>query len=559
VNSITRMTVVMVVWAAVLPAVAISQQNQGRQSADASEVPTAPVIVDGRVLFYLRGVSAYPAERRAREVAERIEKIAADEKFPAEDLSVVELENQSNIMAGQRLIMVVVDADSILEEADRQVLAKVYQKNISEAIQAYRRDRSRPVLLSKMVYSSGAIVLLAVLLFVIVRLSRKLETHIERRFRSRIHDVRIQSFQLVQAQHLWLAVRGILHMVRNLLMLAFVLTCAEYILNLWPWTRRLSERSVSLVLDPLLSMANSIMGSLPSLVFIAILIMVVRYIIKLARLFFAGIENGTVNLADFEREWSWPTYKIFRLLVIALAAVVAYPYIPGAGSEAFKGISIFAGVIFSIGSTSIVSNTMAGYALIYRRVFKVGDRVQIGEHIGDVQEIRLQVTYLRTIKNEEIIVPNSIILGSNVINFSTQAKNHGLILHTTVGIGYETPWRQVESMLLMAADRTPGLLHQPPPFVLQKSLGDFCVVYEINVHCDRPQASSQLYTELHRNILDVFNEYGVQIMTPAYEGDPEQAKLVPKDKWFEAPASPPDQRNPAQAIARDPAGVSGNA
>jgi len=152
--------------------------------------------------------------------------------------------------------------------------------------------------------------------------------------------------------------------------------------------------------------------------------------------------------------------------------------------------------------------------------------------------MRLQVTHLRSLKNEEIVIPNSTIMNTHVINYSSLAAQHGLILHTTVGIGYETPWRQVEAMLIEAAGRTPGLLRNPPPFVLQKALGDFAVTYEINVYTDQPQGGPKLYAALHRSILDVFNEYGVQIMTPAYEGDPEQAKLVPKDKWFELPARP---------------------
>lgn len=149
------------------------------------------------------------------------------------------------------------------------------------------------------------------------------------------------------------------------------------------------------------------------------------------------------------------------------------------------------------------------------------------------------VTHLRTIKNEEIVVPNSTIINSNIVNYSTLAASRGLILHTTVGIGYETPWRQVEAMLLLAAERTPGLLGEPPPFVLQKSLGDFAVTYELNAYCDDPHAMSRLYTAMHRNILDLFNEHGVQIMTPAYEGDPEMPKVVPREQWYLAPATPP--------------------
>ena len=174
--------------------------------------------------------------------------------------------------------------------------------------------------------------------------------------------------------------------------------------------------------------------------------------------------------------------------------------------------------------------------MTYRRAFRVGDRIKVGDIVGEVTEVRLQVTHVRSLKNEDVVIPNSVILNSAVVNYSTLAASQGLVLHTTVGIGYETPWRQVEAMLLMAAGRTPRLLKEPPPYVLQKSLGDFAVNYELNACTDRPGEMNAIYTELHRNILDVFNEYGVAIMTPAYEGDPEQPKLVPKDRWYAEPA-----------------------
>ncbi len=176
--------------------------------------------------------------------------------------------------------------------------------------------------------------------------------------------------------------------------------------------------------------------------------------------------------------------------------------------------------------------------MIYRRALKVGDRITIDNFTGDVTERRLMVTHLRTIKNEEIVVPNSTIINSHVINYSTLARTRGLILHTTVGIGYATPWRQVEAMLRLAAERTPGLLEEPAPFVLQKSLGDFAVTYELNAYCDDPQKMGRLYTAMHQNILDVCNEHGVQIMTPAYEGDPDTPKVIPKDQWYLPPAKP---------------------
>ena len=223
--------------------------------------------------------------------------------------------------------------------------------------------------------------------------------------------------------------------------------------------------------------------------------------------------------------------------------VVAFPYIPGSSSDAFKGVSVFMGILLSLGSTSIISNIPAGYSMIYRRAYKLGDCIRIGEHVGDVVESRLLVTHLRTTKNEEIVLPNSLILGSSsVVNYSSSARNGDLILHSRIGIGYETSWRQVEAMLSQAASRTKGIKADPATFVLQVSLTEFCVEYEINVYCDNAQGMNAIYSGLHRNILDVFNEYGVQIMTPAYVTHPAQAKIVQKDKWYAPPAQPGDTR-----------------
>jgi small-conductance mechanosensitive channel len=286
-------------------------------------------------------------------------------------------------------------------------------------------------------------------------------------------------------------------------------------------------------------MGRAVLTDIPDLIFLVMLALVVRYGLKLLRLFFEGIARGSITFEGFEAEWAWPTYKIVRVAVIGFAAVVAYPYIPGSGSEAFKGVSLLAGVVFSLGSTSAISNIIAGYTMTYRRAFRVGDRVKVGDVIGDVTDIRLQVTTLKTPKNEEVVIPNATILNNEIVNYTSLAVDQGLILHTSVGIGYEVPWRQVEAMLLLAAKRTDGLLEEPRPFVLQTALADYAVNYELNVYCSDPRQMMPLYTALHRNIQDVFNEHGVQIMTPSYEADPPDAKIVPRDQWYTAPAAPP--------------------
>ena len=269
------------------------------------------------------------------------------------------------------------------------------------------------------------------------------------------------------------------------------------------------------------------------------LFLVARFGLRMLRLYFGALERGTVSLPGFEREWSIATYKIVRVLVIGIVLVMAYPYLPGAGSEALQGLSVFAGLVLSLGASSSVSNVISGYITTFGKVLRVGDMIKVGEVTGTVSQIRLLTIRLRTIRNEEVTIPNGTLLNSNVINYSALSREHGLVLQTEVGIGYEVPWRQVHAMLLEATARTPGLMTEPAPFVLQRQLGDFAVVYQLNVYKAEAKALVRAYSDLHQNILDVFNEYGVQIMTPAYEGDPETPKVVPRDQWFEAPAKPP--------------------
>lgn len=528
-------SVAMVVMLSPVP---VRGEEVGSINAGASEsgIPTAPVKLDGIVLFRVRGISAYPADHRAVSIRKRIEALAQDADVGKDALRAIESEIKSEIVAGDRSIMTVVDADARVEGLRRQVLAAALVRRIQEAIADYRQARRPEILLRNGLYALAATAVLALTLGLVIWGVRRLDTLMEQRWRRHIQSLGIQSFEIVRAEQLWAALRGLLRGGRGLAIVVFVLAYLYYVLSLFPWTRGLAWDSLASVVGPLETMGQGMIADIPDLVFLAILTLVVRYGLKLTRFFFDAVARGAVTLAGFQPEWAWPTYKIARIAVIAFALVVAYPYIPGSQSAAFKGISLFLGVVFSIGSTSIIANTMAGYALIYRRAFRVGDRVKIGDVVGDVIEMRLQVTHLRSLKNEEVIVPNSLILSSQVLNYSSLARKSGLILHTTVGIGYEVPWRQVEAMLLMAAERTSGLLKDPPPFILQQSLGDFAVNYELNVFCHDALAMMPTYTALHRNILDVFNEYGVQIMTPAYEYDPDQPKVVPKTQWYASPA-----------------------
>ena len=518
-----------------------AQEPQG--TTDTPEIATAPVVVDGATLFRVRGVSSFPAATRAHEIEARLMEVAADPTIAVDSLRTVEMESATRIVAGPAdapiPITTVVDADAVLEQLTRPVLAATHLRRLQRAIVDYRAARSPAAQQRAAVSAVTATLLLAIALVVLRWFWRAVDRFLKRRLQARIHTVEFQSFEVMRAERIWQALQSVLFVLRTIVLVGLGLVYLGFLLGQFPRTRGLSQNMLGFALGPLQVMGSGIVDHIPSLVFLVVLFFVVRVVLRFLRLFFEAVGQGTVRLANFEPDWAEPTYKIVRIAVVAFALVVAYPYIPGSGSAAFQGVSLFLGIVFSLGSSSAISNIIAGYMMTYRRALKVGDRVKIGDAIGDVIETRLQVTHLRSFKNEEIVIPNSQILGGEVINYSSLARAHGLILHTEVGIGYETPWRQVEAMLLEAAQRTPGLSDTPSPFVLVKRLGDFAVTYELNVYCSNVPAMNQLYTQLHRQILDVFNEYGVQIMTPAYEGDPEQPKIVPPKDWFTAPAVPP--------------------
>jgi small-conductance mechanosensitive channel len=498
----------------------------------------APVKVDGHTLFHVRGISSFPAQERAATIGKRIAKAAVNESILSDSVKIIAVEDRMMIFAGSEFIMNVYDADGIEEGVDKKVLAEVFQRSVSDAIDSYRYERSRPALKTKIMNALIAAVILSVAVILLLWLIRRIRTAIENRIQSKISSVENYSFRLIRSQQLWKAYYLFFKTLRIIVIILMIAGFFQYVLGQFPWTNKIADYTLGLFIDPLVNIGKGFLRFLPSLAFL----------IKLIKLLFGGIQEGGMQISKFDPEWAMPTYKILRLIVIIFALVLAYPYIPGSNSSAFKGISVFMGVLLSLGSSSFIANIIAGYSMTYRGAFKKGDRIQVGDVTGFVEEQKLMVTRVRTLKNEDVVIPNSTMLNSNIINFSARAKGEGLILHTTVGIGYETPWRQVDAMLKLAAERTEGLLKNPPPFVIKQSLGDFAVNYEINAYCDDASKMPFYYTVLHQNILDIFNENNVQIMTPAYEGDPDTPKVVPREQWH-APVV--DERREEKGERRD--------
>lgn len=539
-----KVRLIALLFAAACAGAATMALAQDAPAAAAAEVTggaldRAAVVIDGREIARVRGIAGYPAEQRAAAIEERIVALARDPDFDPASLHVVESDEASYINAGSERVMAILEADAVLEDMDRRAYALVELKLISDAIAGYRAARTPGQFARGLRMAAVATGVLLAAIVLTVWLSRRLAAAAVARWKPRILAMRVRGLGMEPGVQLWASIAGLARGLRLLVFALLVYLYAEFTLRQFAATRVMGERLASYLVDPLREMGKAFVDEIPSLLFLLVLYFVVRVVLRMLRLYFATIESGAVRVEGFETYWTTPTYRLIRIGVIGFALVVAYPYIPGSESEAFKGLSIFAGVLLSIGSSSFVANYVAGYTMIYRRLFAIGDRVRIGEVFGEVMEMRVQATRIRTVKNEEVILPNSMILNSAVTNYSTHAKSRGLILHTTVGIGYEVPWRQVEGMLLTAAERTPGVLKDPPPFVLQKGLGDFAVNYEINAFVATPDDMARRYTELHANILDVFNEYGVQIMTPAYEGDTPEPKVVPRERWHDSPSRRP--------------------
>lgn len=496
-----------------------------------------PVTLHEKQIFSIKtGRQTFSPGERAASISERIRRLAADHSKKPDAVTVEDSGEYSAIVAGEMFIMGVYDADALAEGKKRKELAETYASQIRGALSSYRSYYSTRGIVISAALAGISILVTVILLWLLARVLLYVRRVIDTRCVGWVRGLRIQSLEIIKPDQVKVLIFGFLKAVRIIVSIIIIFACLHSLFAFFPLTRGFASGLFSYVLIPVKAVGSGIARAIPNLIVLAVIIIISRYILKFLRLLFESVENQSVVLPGFDVEWAPLTFKIVRFLFIIFVAIVAFPYIPGADTPVFKGVSIFIGVLFSLGSQSAISNIIAGVALTYRRAFRVGDRIKVNEVTGDVEEIKLQVTRVRTVKNESVIIPNGVILNSNVVNYTALAQEKGLILHTGVTIGYDTPWRQVHAMLLGAAEKTAGLLKDPPPFVLQRSLDDFFVTYELNAYTDTPEKMLQLYSDIHQNIQDVFNEYGVQIMSPHYIGDRAVPTYVPKEHWFDPPA-----------------------
>ena len=457
----------------------------------------------------------FSAADRAAGVTLRLRQMATS-LDRADTISVTDRGTYSELALRDVILMTVLDGDAAPTGLVRSALAQRYALRIrSAALQAAQHISSRALLLDA-AYAAAATVVLALSLWLISLGVRRLKLRIEALQRLRFTALRIQDFELLSAGRLSTLLSGIIRVVRVGLTLLLFYIYVPLVLSFFPWTAPLSQRIVGYAVRPFTVAWLSLIEYLPNLFYLAAGVIIVRYILALLGMLAGALASGSIKVDGFYPEWAEPTYKILRVLVFAFAATALYPYLPGASSDAFKGVSLFLGVLFSLGSSAAIGNMVAGIVLTYTRAFELGDRVKIGDSVGDVIEKTLLITRIRTIKNVTVTIPNGAVLSSQVVNFTTLAASRGLILHTSVTIGYDAPWRQVHALLIDAACRTENIRSDPAPFVLQTSLDDFYVRYEINAVTDRADIMALTYSRLHQNIQETFNAGGVEIMSPHY-------------------------------------------
>lgn len=487
------------------------------QAVEPPKLPVGRVVVGGKTLFTLQEkILSLTPEDRAALISSHIMKLSKNPLFDVNSIATSEGETVTEITSGDTIIMTVTERDAELAGEPRGDLAREYAARIRAAIKETNYEYSIRSILLGVVYTLLATALLIAVFIALSRLFPKIVAKIKSLKGTRIRTIRFQSLEIFHEDRLISTLISTAKTMRIILVLGLLYFYVPLVFSFFPWTKGFAAKLFDYMMVPLEKVWTATSSYLPNLVFIAIIIVITHFVNKFWRFFFAQIEKKTIVIPGFYPEWADATFKIVRFLTIAFAAVVAFPYLPGSDSPAFKGISVFLGVLLSLGSTSAVANIVAGTILTFMRAFKLGDRVKIADTIGDVVEKTLLVTRIRTIKNVDITIPNSMVLGSHIINYSSSAKDYGLILHTSVTIGYDVPWRTVHELLIGAAKATENILEIPEPFVFQKSLDDFYVSYELNAYTEKPSIMAKIYSDLHQNIQEQFNGAGVEIMSPHY-------------------------------------------
>lgn len=474
------------------------------------KAPIAPFL---DTLFYVYGNSgAVTPEQRAISIQDNITHLYEDPLFEPDSLKINVAGETYLITYMDETIIGINDIQAEVEQKSKSELASQYLDIIVKAIEK-EQERTGWKNILRVVGLSLLILLLTVLIIKYLNIGyRKLRYYVAKQ-----EQWTIDKLKYILDQNKQIGIILFLLSTIRFVCVAFILYfCLFAFLSLFPETKWLAETLISYVLSPLTKAYGSVVSFIPDLFTIIVIVVLFRFFIKAMKIVTDRISDGSINITGFYPDWAEPTFHIFKGICYAFMVVLIFPFLPGANTDAFKGVSVFLGVLFSLGSTSIIANIVSGIVITYMRPFKLGDRIRMGEFSGNVIEKTPLVTRLKTPKNEIITIPNGTIMSAQTINYTHSAEEYGLILYATVAMGYDVPWRKVHELLIEAGQKTPLVMKDPKPFVLQLALDDFYVQYQINVYTKDANSMAPIYSDLYKNVQDVFNREGIELLSPHF-------------------------------------------
>ncbi|HBO07938.1 MULTISPECIES: mechanosensitive ion channel family protein [Bacteroides] len=506
---------------------------QQRQRIDSLRkvTPGVPVVVEGDTLFYLyakRG--GHTPQQRAEMDAAAILELGKRFNLRPDSLYMESSDIVTDLMYGNKVIASFIDQDGLWENCTRDQLAAHNRKVIVDKLKEMKDEHSLWQLGKRILYFILVLVGQYFLFRLTIWLFKKLKVRIQKLKDTKLKPFSIQDYELLDTQKQVNLLIFLSNLLRYVIMLLQLLLTVPLLFSIFPQTKSLAYQLFSYIWVPVKSIFTSVIEYIPNLFTIFVIWYAVKYLVRFVHYLANEVKSERLKIRGFYSDWAEPTFHIIRFLLYAFMIAMIYPYLPGSKSGVFQGISVFVGLIVSLGSSTVIGNIIAGLVITYMRPFKLGDRIQLNETTGNVIEKTPLVTRIRTPKNEVVTIPNSFIMSSHTVNYSASAREYGLIIHSEVSIGYDVPWRQTHQLLIEAALNTPGVVDDPRPFVLETSLSDWYPVYQVNAYIKEADRLAQIYSDLHQNIQDRFNEAGIEIMSPHYIATRDGSEsTIPKD------------------------------
>ena len=476
-----------------------------------------PVVVEGDTLFYIyakRG--GHTPQQRAVMNATAITELGKRFNLKPDSLYLESSDIVTDLMYGDKVLASFTDQDGLWEGRTRDQLAADKRHIVVDKLKDMKKEHSLWQLGKRIIFFVLVLLGQYLLFWATTWLFKKLKIRIQRLKDTKLKPISIQDYELLDTQKQVNLLIFLANILRYAFMLLQLVLTVPLLFSIFPQTEKLAYQIFSYIWNPVKSIFGGVIDYIPNLFTIFVICLAVKYLVRLVHYLATEVQSDRLKLNGFYPDWAMPTFHIIRFLLYAFMIAMIYPYLPRSDSGVFQGISVFVGLIVSLGSSTVIGNIIAGLVITYMRPFKLGDRIKLNDTTGNVIEKTPLVTRIRTPKNELVTIPNSFIMSSHTVNYSASARTYGLIIHAEVSIGYDVPWRKVHSLLLKAAQATQGVAADPEPFVLETELQDWYPVYQINAYITEADQLAQIYSNLYQSIQDVFAEADVEIMSPHY-------------------------------------------